>query len=338
MIRYKGIVPLKKHSLLGHPLTVYREEPSMARLDDRCLDCSVFLYPFSDAAEKGDRIGGCGFLAAIPATGHEWIVGGKCPQPDFHHCYVISNRHVAEAHPVVRLNTDDGRFDVLPFSSDDWLLSTEHDLAVVPIEYDAAYKYLFVSTSMFLTKDITKEHDVGIGDEVFMVGRFISHDGKQRNSPSVRWGHISMMPSELVHHPSNKTGSQESFLVEIHSISGYSGSPVFVRPFSTEKMPVTHQLYLTGCSSGTLNTSVYASPGLVHSMRTVGGGPWLLGVEWGNITSLDQWANNSGISGVVPAWALLELLNTEKLRSQRESEQRLLAERYRQGGSVLTSG
>ena len=45
-----------------------------------------------------------------------------------------------------------------------------------------------------------------------------------------------MIPGEPVYHPSNKSEEQESFLVEIHSISGYSGSPVFVRPFMVAKL------------------------------------------------------------------------------------------------------
>src|SRR5262249_33867741 len=96
-----------------------------------------------------------------------------------------------------------GRFDVLPLTVDDWSFSDEHDLAAVPIDYNSARKYLFVSTNQFLTQRIAAEEDVGIGDEVFMVGRVISHDGTQKNSPSVRWSHISMMPGEPIYHASN---------------------------------------------------------------------------------------------------------------------------------------
>ena len=123
----------------------------------------------------------------------------------------------------------------------------------------------------------------------------------------------------------------------IHSISGSSGAPVFVRPFPTEKMPVTHSFlrdeYL---QHERTNMTVYSSSGVIPTTQTVWGGPWLLGVEWGYRSSHKQEDNNTGISGVVPAWAIRDLLNTAKLRAQREMEQRRLVESHRQGGSLLT--
>ena len=67
---------------------------------------------------------------------------------------------------------------------------------------------------------------VGPGDDVFFVGRFISQQGQQRNTPTVRQGVISMLPHEKV--PSWEGTPVDSFLVEARSLSGYSGSPVFL--------------------------------------------------------------------------------------------------------------
>jgi hypothetical protein len=97
MIRYRGITSFTKHTSLGEPFTVYREEPLMPRIDDRFLDCSLYLYVSEVEAEQGRRQGGSGFLAAVPGFGGGWLLGGKCPQPDFHHCYAITNRHVAKS-------------------------------------------------------------------------------------------------------------------------------------------------------------------------------------------------------------------------------------------------
>jgi hypothetical protein len=218
---------------------------------------------------------------------------------------------------------------VIPAQIDDWTCSEEDDLAILPIEHRKYYTYMCINTDAFLTKEIAfQEADVGIGDEVFMVGRFMSHDGKQKNSPSLRWGHISTIPDKPVYHPSNKSGHQESFLVEIHSISGYSGSPVFVRSFPTQKLRM-------GTATNTSVTEMAES-----SWRPAGQptsrGPWLLGVEWGYISSHEQSLNNTGISGVVPAWSLLGLLNIEKLKMMRTKEQRSLVDRVREGGTALT--
>ncbi|HEV3258374.1 MAG TPA: hypothetical protein VG013_15955 [Gemmataceae bacterium] len=321
MIRYAGIRSFLKFTSSGHPFKVWREEPLMPRFDDRILDCSLYLYPTEKDAVAGSRAWGSGFLAVV-----DGIIAGvpaavKSPEPDFYF-YAVSNRHVAKKSPVVRLNKHDGKFDVIPLTYGDWVSSDEHDIAVAPISYNKAHKYLFVSViDKFLTKDIAKECDVGIGDEVFMVGRLVNHDGKQRNSPSLRWGHISMMPFEPVYHPTNPNNEQESFLVEVHSVSGYSGSPVFVRPFKTQK----------------LHASFPDDPrDALQMWKGLPAGPWLLGVEWGYINNHDQ-RYNTGISGVVPAWYVTDLLNTETLKMQRAQEQKERVNKRKEGGTTETS-
>jgi hypothetical protein len=292
------------------------------RIDDRFLDCSVYLYPTEDAARRGERIGGSGFLVAVPGSDDGWLLERPCPREGIHHLYVVSNRHLLRGpdhdfrpKPVVRLNTRDGGFAVIDATLGDWVCSDDHDLAVLPIPYREHHRFLSVSTDSFLTRQTAARHDVGIGDEVFMVGRFVSHDGKQRNLPSVRFGHISMMPSasERGRHPSNLSGEQEGFLVEVHSVSGYSGSPVFVRPFPAPKLPVWS-------STNTAVSEVRIYPeGLAAS--PLQRGPWLLGVEWGYVHNHDQRQNNTGMSGVVPAWFLRDLLDTDRLRALRRTEQ-----------------
>jgi hypothetical protein len=163
------------------------------------------------------------------------------------------------------------------------------------------------------------KYDIGLGDETFMVGRFVNHEGIQRNSPSLRWGHISMLPSEPVYHPSNPRNEQESFLVEVYSLPGYSGSPVFVRPFSSPKLKLGYSI------------EELSAQDCAHAQS----GPWLLGVDWGYIGSHLQ-ALHTGMAGVVPAWRLLDLLNSDHLVEQRRAEQERLLERCRRGGTSLS--
>jgi len=159
---------------------------------------------------------------------------------------------------------------------------------------------------MFLTKGEIGEYGIGIGDEIFMVGRLINHAGRQKNTPTARFGNISMMPDEPLLHP---TGiMQESFVVEARPWSGYSGSPVFV--------------WIPGSDQRTNN--------LIMSQ---GWGPWLLGVDWGHIHDWERVYEsngitavaeklkvraNTGMAGVVPAWRLRTLLDCEQLKKQRE--------------------
>jgi hypothetical protein len=326
MIRYSGIASFTKYTSRGEPFTVYRELPLVPRIDNQFLDCSIYLYHSEEEASRGERSGGSGFIVGVPGFGDGWLIpGATCPRPGvIYHAYAVTNRHVVKkrntsepSSPVIRLNQDSGKTDILPLTVDDWftaeeLISEDHDIAVVPINHQDYYAYRFIPTDAFLTKEISTRYDVGIGDVVFMVGRFVGHDGRQRNEPSTRWGHVSSMPVEHVHHPSNRNGKQESFLVEMHSISGYSGSPVIVRPFPESILRVDY----------------YGSPTNTHMMMPTRddpiqtGGPWLLGVDWGYINNHEQRDNNTGISGVVPAWHLLKLLNSDKLREQRRKQQK----------------
>jgi len=326
MLRYTRFKSEKRSTLCGFPFTVLREEPEMPRIADVFLDCSIYLYRSEADATQRQRAGGTGFVVGIPAAGDGWLARGKCPDDRLCHTYAVSNRHVVQGHsplkpsaPVIRLNKHDGKYDVIPFKLEDWTCSDEHDLAVTPID-PSRHKCIFINTDMAVTHSTMAECDIGLGDEVFMVGRFVNHEGEQRNIPAMRWGHIAMMPYEPVYHPSNESGRQESFLVEIHTIPGYSGSPVFVRPFPVQKLDVQ------------LPTGD-APPSM--SYKSLGHGPWLLGVEWGAINTHNQ-DLNSGMSGVVPTWHLLDLLNMEKFKEQRRQEQEEIIQRHEQGGTTLT--
>ena len=129
--------------------------------------------------------------------------------------------------------------------------------------------------------------NIGIGSPVFMIGRLMNHEGRFMNTPAVRFGRISMMPGEPVRN--RDTGlDQESFLIEMHSISGFSGSPVFS--------------YEEGGAS-------YAS------------NSWLLGIDWGHLPGPDgsTSADNAGIACIVPSWTLARLLfEDEDVKGQRK--------------------
>ena len=140
---------------------------------------------------------------------------------------------------------------------------------------------------------------IGPGDEVLMVGRFINAAGRERNLPSVRWGHIAMWPHEPI--PSWDGTMQEGFLVELHSKPGFSGAPVFVQ--------------------------------FTHHRRTNPNywEPYLLGIECGGIEDIEQVRasetdelvkayikSNTGMEVVIPAWTLKEFLQQKEFDLQRK--------------------
>jgi hypothetical protein len=123
--------------------------------------------------------------------------------------------------------------------------------------------------------------NVGPGDEVYFMGRFIAHDGKQRNTPIVRFGSIAMMPREPVHQ-TQRAFDQESFLIEARSLSGFSGSPVmlYIPPFS-------HRF----------RAGKYAwdEKGLAPTTTML-----LLGLDWGSMRLGDEAIPVTGIMGSCP--------------------------------------
>jgi hypothetical protein len=150
-----------------------------------------------------------------------------------------------------------------------------------------------------------------------MVGRFLNHEGKQRNLPSVRFGNIAQMPNEKIRQEFRNNFDQESFLVECRAIGGFSGSPVFV--------------YI----------AEYENEWRPAALPRIAGGlpPRLLGIEWGILSKWEpvcdahgrpvgrpqpdslQVDTNSGMMGVVPAWKLAEILNLPIFADQRKKDE-----------------
>lgn len=274
----------------------------MPRIADAFLDCVFYLYPDDVAAEDGERAGGSGFLIGIPAK----EPGTNNDVANWWHIYAITNAHVIDANNcTIRLNDQSGKKILYPTSKTEWRLHPDgDDVAICPISdlSQAVYKFNFVPFSAFLTNEIMTQWAIGLGDDCFMVGRFINHEGRQRNLPSVRFGNIGQMPHEKIRQKFRKF-DQESFLVECRAIGGYSGSPVFVYVSQTDIRPSERRML----------GNLY---------------PMLLGVEWGVLSKWEpvcdvvgkpvgrppenlQEDTNSGMMGVVPVWKISDILNMQ---------------------------
>jgi hypothetical protein len=71
--------------------------------------------------------------------------------------------------------------------------------------------------------DIWRPH---VGDEIATVGLYSTHYGELKNIPVARIGHIAMLPDEPV--LTQRGEYLRAYLVEVRSIIGLSGSPVFI--------------------------------------------------------------------------------------------------------------
>lgn len=266
----------------------------MPQIEPKVLNCAIYLYPSTEAARKGEKAGGSGFIVGIPTT-----IGAESGA----FLYAITNRHVIEdaRAPVVRLNTTANDFDILPLDPQEWVTHPAgEDVAACELRLEGKHRANYVSTRLFLTKQETTQWVI-VGCDVHTVGRFVNHEGKQQNQPVVRFGHVAALPGDPIKQENGHR--QLSYLVECHSTSGYSGSPVFV--------------------------DVGSSHGAVFRF---------LGVAWGHLPDMqpvrlgderhpDGWIvnGNSGMMTVVPAWMLRELLDEPRFLEARQAEEAALA-------------
>ena len=131
----------------------------------------------------------------------------------------------------LRLNLTAGGSHLLKVSSDHWYFPEDEaaDVAVTPVRFEPpeAFDLVIFPSGGFATEQKITEHEIGIGDELFISGLFARHFGTERNLPIVRSGIIASMPHERLSDPISGL-SYDAYLVEVRSIGGLSGSPVFV--------------------------------------------------------------------------------------------------------------
>ena len=277
----------------------------MPRVPDSVLNVVFFVYPPDEkAARAGRPVGGCGFIVTVEST----VTG-------YRYVYGVTNWHVAIAagNSYVRVNRKDGQPpDIFPFDSSEWTAHPDgFDIAVIPLPLNPdVHDVSALPLEEFATH--ANSFNKGLGDDVFMAGRFVDHDGGATNVPSLRFGNIAVMPTAM---EQRKGKFCESYVIDLHSRTGYSGSPVFI--FRT---PGTDLDYAKK------NGGIFDSgPGFLH----------LLGIHWSQFADrlavykdpdVDKgikkppigWAENySAMTCVVPAERIVELLNMPKFKKQR---------------------
>jgi hypothetical protein len=193
----------------------------MPRIPPRIIDSVFYLYARREDAEGGKNPGGTGFVVEYaPNLFHR----GRM-------YYGVTNWHVAcdGGCSVIRLNRQDGGVEVIELGPEDWrFLPGRYDVAAVPLSVN--------ETASIVTHIFAQEFDrIGVGEDVFMLGLFVDHKGITTNIPSARFGNISMLPNPnaTIEQPTGYRGV--SYVVDMHSRSGFSGSPVFTyRTFGSD--------------------------------------------------------------------------------------------------------
>lgn len=148
--------------------------------------------------------------------------------------HVIVNVHGAGDDGLVhlRINAKGGGAFWHTAPNDNWTLGDNLDFAYTKWFHlpDADYRAWTIEPAT-ATDEVIRQQGIGVGDEVFMVGLFRNHLGRDRNEPIIRVGNIAAIPADGV-----RVGQMGGFpafdspaiLIEARSIGGLSGSPVFV--------------------------------------------------------------------------------------------------------------
>lgn len=333
-------VPVDFRSTSGVPQTKWLKV-GMPRIPQAVVNVVFYLYASVEEARRGEKPGGTGFIVLFDGTFTE-----DAPTRAF---YGVTNWHVACAggYSVIRLNTIDGGTDIIDLGPDQWFfIPGMHDVAVVPLNIGAVHQVSSISTQSigFASAEMNTGPHIGIGEDVFMVGLFIDHDGKTTNIPSVRFGNVSMLPSSkaTIKQPTGYQG--ESYVLDLHSRTGFSGSPVFAyRTFGSdlanfwgekfEEIELVDRNANFGLSTnyvGSNNSKRYSGRLRFQNMFV------FLGIHWGQFPERWELKNRgiqesrrdlifdgayvegmSGMTCVIPASCILEVMNIPKLKELR---------------------
>lgn len=286
---------------------------AMPRIHDGNLDGVAFLYRNTDEAESRERLGGSAFIVGRELKGGVEAFGHPVYLP-----YLVSNKHVVfnGSACVATVNKRDRTGTVIwDIDQNDWHAHPTDDIAVacvVNFHNGAEQAATFIQERRFVTPEFLTESKAGVGDEVFMVGRFVNHQGTTVNRPAVRFGSISMMQEVIpVRDESARIlRYQESFAVEMRSRTGFSGAPVAIyRTVATVLVDVPYE-----------HTDFWR----------------LLGVNYGYV--IDEKGENTWLNGVVPAWKITEVLNLPALRAIQDEHEANIAKQAAKGGVVTLSG
>jgi hypothetical protein len=310
----------------GTSYGVMERVTAVPRVTRGLLDAVVFVYMSAVDAKESNPVGATGFLVSYPF---------RDPEMGLAHLYAVTNSHVAlkdGGTRAIRLNKIGGGTETVLVRPDQWHHHDDADVAVAVLDLDQGRMRLAdVPTSWFVTCEQIEERQFAEGDECLIIGRHFGLDGTERNTPAARFGSISIMQPEPLHH--DKFGRpEESIAVEARSLSGFSGSPVFVWQAPPLGPPVYKDALRGGQASLIGKWEVVVRSHLESPFA-------FLGLTWGHMNGRRALAGpaadasagekalilNSGIMLVVPAWRIRELLETEELaemRDQAEDDER----------------
>jgi hypothetical protein len=162
--------------------------------------------------------------------------------------------------------------------------------------------YFPLSSEIVLTSETLEKQNVVPGDRVLTAGFFFAYAGLHQIQPILREGVLAMLPDGPMTTTTCKSGSV--YLADVHITPGNSGSPIFIIPAlglgAGEQLGGVPSVFgLLGVVSGYMQET---SDLTLRASTT-----WQASIQ-----------ANSGVSVVVPAQQLKELLYSPELQHLRD--------------------
>jgi hypothetical protein len=158
-----------------------RSEERLVRIPDDLRKCAVFL-----GYEDGGIIkpAGTAFFVAVPLE----------EMREHNALYLVTAKHllagirklsIANQNTYVRLNSREGDSDwtKMPESTEWYEHPTDKnvDVAVLHVLIPRQqFEFSYIPVHNAATPDVIKNEGIGVGDEVFVIGLFVNHHGRQR--------------------------------------------------------------------------------------------------------------------------------------------------------------
>ena len=292
----------------------------MPRIPEEILNCTFYLYRTREDAERGVSSGGTGFLVAYPFFARDQRATTL---------YGVANWHVAVKGgcSCVRVNARNGPPAIFEFGPEDWVFQPGgDDLAVIELPIDpSVHSIRAIPTNLIATPERVRRDRINVGEDVFMIGRFIDHDGGPTNRPAARFGNISIMPT-LIRQPNEQ--SRECYCVDMHSRSGHSGGPVFAyRTFGQDLAGSGQERIRTELTDR--NFRIEYTPVFVLLGVHCGQFPEPWEIKRQKTTIEGEFVEGfSGMTMVIPAWSICDLLDLPQFVERQKAAWEKLADQH----------
>lgn len=313
----------------------------MPKLRPDVVTAVFYLYRIDPKTGKRTGPHGSGFIVGRAST----------EIPNFKHYYGVTNWHLSNdlGASIIRINTKDGKSRFLDYGPEDWhFIKDGDDLSIIDLtddERQGDHVTHYVEPGFF-NQEAIERFEIGLGEDVYMTGLFADQPGGERNTPAIRFGNVALMADANAPIEQPNGILRPSHLVDMRSRTGFSGSPVALYRIPeadlsgigvVKPLPMPNQLHLRAKILGLFG--VHCGQ-YYDEVKVLKARPKRREQTGDPIQEGDRLYIQSGMTIVVPAWRITELMDQEVFevaRKKREERVGAAARRRPQAEAVAAS-